>query len=59
MYTILCLPSEKLEVIMIFRTLLQRKTRIVIMIFGIDVGVSVMIVLDTQADGFQAGHSAN
>ncbi|MCX6065588.1 MAG: ABC transporter permease [Chloroflexi bacterium] len=42
----------------IFRNLLRRKIRTSLTILGIGVGVTVIIVLGTLADGFQAGYSS-
>lgn len=42
----------------IFRNLLRRKVRTLLTIFGIGVGVTVIIALGALADGFQAGYSA-
>ena len=42
----------------IFRNLLRRKTRTLLTILGIGVGVTVIIVLGVLADGFQAGYSS-
>ena len=42
----------------IFRNLLRRKIRTLLTIFGIGVGVTVIIALGTLADGFQAGYGA-
>jgi ABC-type antimicrobial peptide transport system permease subunit len=42
----------------IFRNLLRRKTRTVLTILGIGVGVTVIIVLGVLAEGFQAGYSS-
>ena len=42
----------------IFRNLLRRRIRTLLTIFGIGVGVTVIIVLGSLADGFQAGYGA-
>jgi ABC-type antimicrobial peptide transport system permease subunit len=42
----------------IFQNLLRRKTRTLLTILGIGVGVTVIIVLGVLADGFQAGYSS-
>jgi ABC-type antimicrobial peptide transport system permease subunit len=42
----------------IFRNLLRRKTRTLLTILGIGVGVTVIIALGALADGFQAGYSS-
>lgn len=42
----------------IFRNLLRRKIRSLLTIFGIGVGVTVIITLGALADGFQAGYGA-
>ena len=42
----------------IFRNLLRRRTRTILTIFGISLGVTVIIVLGSLADGFQAGYGA-
>jgi ABC-type antimicrobial peptide transport system permease subunit len=42
----------------IFKNLLRRKTRTLLTILGIGVGVTVIIVLGVLADGFQAGYSS-
>jgi ABC-type antimicrobial peptide transport system permease subunit len=42
----------------IFRNLLRRKTRTLLTILGIGVGVTVIIVLGVLADGFQAGYGS-
>ena len=42
----------------IFRNLLRRKTRTLLTILGIGVGVTVIIALGTLADGFQSGYSS-
>lgn len=43
---------------LVFRNLLRRKIRTLLTIFGIGVGVTVIIALGTLADGFQAGYGA-
>jgi len=47
-----------MEVSLIFRNLLRRKIRTSLTILGIGVGVTVIIILGTLADGFQAGYSS-
>lgn len=42
----------------IFKNLLRRKIRTLLTIFGIGIGVTVIIALGTLADGFQAGYGA-
>ena len=43
---------------MIFRNLLRRKTRTLLTIFGIAVGVAAVVALGALADGFVEGYSA-